>query len=201
MVAFKCPKCSTEFYDRVKYCPECGFDFTAGLKRCPKCRSQIPLDSKQCPECGLDFERWAILLPRIILIGALAIIVFFALVFPWLWRSSPWMHDKAFTRDGQLMSDVGGMPMVPLFIHWKTGERYIVKSAEASGSLSSTDYMNNLIPLPPEVVFHYDMQMGEKVWIIRRKSGTTQEWVLVGRWIEGPDKYGWIHSSNVSVID
>jgi predicted nucleic acid-binding Zn ribbon protein len=200
-MAFTCPKCSAEFYDRVKFCPECGFDFTAGLKRCPKCHHQVPIDSKMCPECGLDFERWSILLPRLILIGILAVVVLFALVWPWFWRSSPCLHDKAITKGGQVVSEVAGVPMVPLFIHWKTGERYIEKSAEQSGCYGSTDYMNNLIPLPPEVVFHYDMPMGEHVWVIRRTSGITQDWLLVGRWIKGPDKYGWIHESDVKVAD
>jgi len=203
-VRFICPKCKGEFFDRVKYCPECGFDFTAGLRRCPRCRSQVPVDSKTCPECQLNFEQWELLLPRLIILGAVGLIVIFVGVFPFIWKVTPWLHDKGVTVEGKLMSEVEGMAMVPLFIHWKTGERYIKVSAEKSGYGESTDYMNKLIPLPPQVVFHYDMPLGEKVWIIRRVRGSDDnEWVQIGRWIESdkPWKYGWIHASNLKVIE
>ena len=199
-MSYQCPKCKHEFYDRLKFCPECGFDFTVGQRRCPKCRNQVPKDSKTCPECGLDFERWAFLVPRIIVFGSLGLLLIIAIVFPWIWKVAPWLHDKGTTIEGKLISEVGSQAMVPLFINWRTGERYIVVSAEQSGYPGGTAYMNNLIPLPPEVVFHYDMPLGEKVWIIRRAHGTDgNDWIQVGRWMTHgkPDKYGWVHATNI----
>jgi len=195
---FTCPKCGTDFYERLKYCPECGFDFTAGQKRCPRCRSQVYREAEICPVCGLDFEKWAFLVPRLVLSGILLLALIIVLVFPWVWKSRPWLHDKGVITEGQLRSEVEGEMRVPMFIHWKTGEKYIAKSAEASGLGYSTDYMNNLIPLPPAVVFHYDIPIGERVWIIRRlRSGATAEWVKIGRWGRDHDKYGWVHNTNI----
>ena len=201
-MSYTCPKCKTEFYDRLKYCPECGFDFTAALKRCPKCRNHVPAENLTCPECGLNFEQFSFLIPRVVVFGTVGLIVVFALIFPWLWKASPWMHDKGGTVSGQVMSEVDGFPMVPLFIHWKSGERYIEKSREMGGLYSDTSYMNKLIPLPPEVVFHYDIPVGEKVWIIRRIKGTNHNWVQIGRWVDkkNPAKYGWIHESDIETI-
>jgi hypothetical protein len=59
--------------------------------------------------------------------------------------------------------------------------------------------MNNLVPLPPAIIFHYDIPVGERVWIIQRANGTASDWVRIGRWVNGHDKYGWIHSSNIMV--
>lgn len=200
-MAFKCPKCSAEFFDRLKYCPECGFDFTAGQKRCPKCRSQVPLDSEDCPECGLNFEQWAFMVPRLVVFGTLSLILFLILFFPLFWKVTPWVHDKGVITEGIAMTEVDGMPMVPLFIHWKSGDRYIKKSSERREYGENLDYMNQLVPLPPEVVFHYDMPTREEVWIIRRVRGQDHEWVQVGRWKDGPDKYGWVHSSSVAAVE
>jgi hypothetical protein len=201
-MAFTCPKCSTEFFDRLKYCPECGFDFTAALKRCPKCRHHVPVDSRTCPECGLDFEKFSFIVPKVVVFGSLAVIIIFAAFFPWIWKVSPWMHDKGVISDGYVMTDVGGFPMVPMFIHWKSGERYIEKSKKLGGLSRDTSYMNELLPLPPEVVFHFDIPVGEKVWIIRRVNGPSQTWLQIGRWMRGRNhaRYGWIHESDVQVI-
>jgi len=197
-MAFVCPKCKAEYYDRVKYCPECGFDFTAGQKRCPKCHQQVPIDSLTCPECGLDFERYAFFVPRLVVFSSLALLVFLIAIFPWIWKASPFLHDKGTIVEGQLRSDIEGQSLVPSFIHWKSGERYIDQSREASGYGGQTDYMNNLVPLPPEVIFHYDIPVGEKVWIIRRTGGSdAHEWLQVGRWTDGHDKYGWVHATNI----
>lgn len=196
-MAFECPKCGAEFHERLKYCPECGFDFTAGQKKCPRCKERVDIDAEICPECGLDFERYAFFMPRIIVFGTAGVVIILMLIWPWVWRSTPWLHDKGFISEGQLRSEVGGQTMAPLFINWKTGERFIEKSAEASGYSYTTDYMNNLVPLPPAVIFHYDVPIGEKVWIIRRANGITSDWVQVGRWVDGHDKYGWVHSTNI----
>ncbi len=198
-MTFKCPKCGEEFYDRLKYCPECGFDFTAGQKRCPKCREHVAVDSEICPSCGLDFEKWAFMVPRVIFFSILAVVLIIVLVFPWVWKVSPGLHDKGIITDGQLRSDLQGQALVPMFINWRTGERYIEESMNLAGYGYDTDYMNNLIPLPPGIVFHYDMPMGERVWIIRRTKGATSEWLQVGRWGRNHDKYGWIHESNLKV--
>ena len=163
----------------------------------------MPVDSKTCPTCRLDFEQWAFLVPKIVVFGSLILVAFIAVVSPWIWKVSPWLHDKGTVTEGKLMSDVDAQPMVPLFIHWKTGERYIVISAEQSGGGGSTDYMNNLVPLPPQVVFHYDIPVGEKVWIIGRQRGSDDnEWVRIGRWISSgkPWKYGWVHASSVEAM-
>lgn len=196
-MAYTCPKCEAEFYDRLKYCPECGFDFTAGQKRCPKCREQIALDSKICPACGLDFEQWAYFVPRMILTLIVLVIVLSVLVFPLVWKTSPWLHDKGTIVEGQLQGDVDGQWMIPMFIHWGSGERYIEKSLEYVKYGSDTDYLSNLIPLPPEVVFHYDLPIGERVWIIQRKHGATTDWVRIGRWEQDNGKFGWVHTSNI----
>jgi hypothetical protein len=201
-MAFTCPKCGDQFYDRLKFCPKCGFDFTAAQKRCPKCRSQVPVDSKTCPVCKLDFEQWAFLVPRLIVFGSLALIIVLGVFGPILWKISPWPHDKGLTQEGYLVTDVNGKATVPLFINWKTGERYIVLSKEQRPSSSDTSYMNNLVPLPPQVVFHYDMPLGEKVWIVRRMKGTDNNvWLQIGRWDRQgkPDKYGWVHVTNIKV--
>jgi hypothetical protein len=201
-MAFTCPKCKAEFFDRLKYCPECGFDFTAGQKRCPRCREMVAIDSETCPECGLDFEKFAFFVPRVVIFGSLAVIIAIILIGPWVWRSAPAFHDKGRIIEGRLVSEVDEQRMVPLFIHWRTGERYISESSRAMEYGSSTEYMNELIPLPPEVVFHYDMPVGERVWIIRRlTAGATTEWVQIGRWSNGNDKYGWVHASNIEVLE
>ena len=198
-MAYICPKCETEFFDRIKYCPDCGFDFTAALKKCPKCRSQVPVKSETCPECGLDFEKYAFLIPRLVVFGSLTIVILIVLVFPWIWKASPWMHDKGKITDGFVMTEADNERLVPLFIHWKSGERYIEAGAELAGYRANTDYMDKLLPLPPEIVFHYDMRIGEKVWIIRRIRSFNHEWVQIGRWNRGNDRYGWVHSGNIEV--
>ena len=201
-MAFKCPKCEAEFYDRLKYCPECGFDFTRGQKRCPKCRQQIDVDSEICPECGLDFEQWSYFVPRLVVFSIAGLVLIIILVFPLIWKSAPLLHDKGIIQEGQLMSDVAGQAMVPMFIHWGTGERYIAKAAENAGYGVNTDFMDNLIPLPPEVIFHYDLYPGERVWIIQRKKGTSTDWVRIGRWGERKhDKYGWVHATNIRALE
>jgi hypothetical protein len=201
-MAFSCPKCGVEFYDRLKYCPDCGCDFTSALKKCPRCRSQILHDLKDCPECHFDFEKWAFLLPKIIVLSALALLIISAIVGPLIWKNTPWLHDTATIQEGYLVSEVGGQALVPLFINWKTGERYIEVAKEHRGGVSDTEYMNNLVPLPPSVVFHYEMQLGEKVWIIQRVKGSgTNEWARIGRWMAWgkPYKFGWVHATNLKV--
>jgi hypothetical protein len=205
-MTLKCPKCKHELYERLQFCPECGFNFTAALKRCPKCRNNVPRDSKVCPECGLNFEQYSFFVPRLIVFGSLTIIIVSVLIAPWIWKVAPWLHDKGAISSGKLMTEAGQDAKVPLFIKWQSGERYIEISNERSGvgKNSGTDYMNNLVPLPPEVVFHYDMPVGEKVWIIKRQdSSDGNEWVYVGRWVEHgkPGKYGWVHDSNIKVIE
>ena len=197
---FTCPKCSAEFFDRLKYCPDCGFDFSAAQKRCPKCRSHIHVDSKTCPECGLDFEQWSYFVPRLVVFGSLAILIAIIVVSPWVWKAAPWLHDKASISDGFLRSDIQGQGLVPLFIHWKTGEHYIQISREHGGLDNTLNYMNQLVPLPPAVVFHWDISAGERVWIIRwvHEPGG-ERWAQVGRWREGPAKYGWVHETNLKV--
>lgn len=196
-MAFKCPKCEAEFYDRLKYCPECGFDFTAGQKRCPKCREQVAKESNICPACGLDFEQWAYFVPRMVATLVVVSILVIILIFPLVWKVAPWLHDKGIITEGGLRSNVGGQAMVPLFIHWGTGERYIKLSSERGNYIGDTDYINNLIPLPREVVYHYDILAGEKVWIIQRRHGESVDWVRIGRWGRGNDKYGWVHADNI----
>jgi RNA polymerase subunit RPABC4/transcription elongation factor Spt4 len=198
-MSFKCPKCGAEFYERIRYCPECGLDFDLGQKKCPRCRERVAVDSNICPQCGLDFEKYAFLMPKLILLGILIVAVAAILLFPVIWKSTPWLHDKGIISEGALRTEVGGVAMVPLFINWRTGEKYISKSAEASHYGESTDYMDQLVPLPPPVVFHYDIPVGERVWIISRVNGITSDWVHIGRWVNGHDKYGWVHSSNVTV--
>jgi RNA polymerase subunit RPABC4/transcription elongation factor Spt4 len=203
-MTYECPKCHYELYERLKYCPECGFDFTVGQKKCPKCRMLVSVDSPKCPQCGLDFEKWAFMVPRVIALSIVAIILVLAGFGPIVWKSQPWLHDKGKITEGMLLSEVGGTAMIPMFINWKTGERYILVSAEQSNYGGNTEYMNNLIPLPPEVVFHYDIPLGEEVWIIRRANGNGNNvWLQVGRWGQRgkPWKYGWVHAGNIQPIE
>ncbi len=198
-MAFTCPKCDVEFFDRLKYCPECGFDFTAGQKRCPKCREHVAIDSETCPECGLDFEKYAFFIPKLIVFSALGVIIIILLIGPWIWKVNPALHDTGVIVEGRLLSEVDEQRMVPLFLQWKSGERYLDEASRATAYGSSTEYMDELLPLPPEVVYHYDIPVGEKVWIIRRVSGASTPWLQVGRWTSGHDKYGWVHVSNIEV--
>ncbi|MGC8618786.1 MAG: SPFH domain-containing protein, partial [Thermoplasmata archaeon] len=49
----KCPKCQSDVPDNVRFCPNCGFDFsTVDTMKCPFCGKDIPKNSKFCPECG-----------------------------------------------------------------------------------------------------------------------------------------------------
>jgi len=200
-MSFICPKCNVEFFDRLKYCPECGFDFTSGQKRCPKCRQHVPIDSETCPECGLNFEKYAFFIPKLIIISTLTVIIVVSLVGPRIWKSNPAFHDKGVVVEGLLISDIDEQRMIPLFLQWKSGERYIDEASMTAAYGSSTEYMDELIPLPPGIVFHYDVPVGERVWIIRRVTGPSAEWLQVGRWTSGHDRYGWVHVSNVDVIE
>jgi hypothetical protein len=200
-MTYICPKCSEEFYDRLKYCPSCGFDFTTAQKKCPKCHSQVPVDSAVCPECGLDFEQYSYLVPKIVVFGLIGLAAVILLVTPWVWKAVPWMHDKGEIREGFLRSESQVSPEVPMFLEWQSGERYIEIARKGGGNISNTDYMMELVPLPPAVVFHYDLPLGEKVWIIRRKKYGENDWVLVGRYAVQQGKYGWVHGSNLNVTD
>jgi len=198
---YKCPKCSDEIYDRVRFCPKCGLDFTAALRKCPKCRSQVPKESKDCPECGLNFEQWEFLFPKIIVFGSLIIVIAGVIIFPYIWRMTPFFHPKAVITSGFLSSDVSGTGLVPLFLDWRTGERYLILSAKRSGITDPTEYMYNLVPLPPEIAFHYDIQTGEKVYVLGRHAGSgTNEWIEIGRYTDKPIKTGWVHSSNIKIL-
>lgn len=199
-MANKCPKCSAEYFEILRFCPDCGFDFSSGVKKCPKCRAMVPVNSGICHECGLDFEKYSFLVPRIIVFGLLGLILIFIIFTPWFWQKSPWLHDKGVISEGLLRSSVEGISMIPMFLEWQSGERYIELSRRES--MGSTEYMDQLIPLPPAVVFHYDINVSEKVWIIRRVSHGENTWLLIGRFrANRHDKYGWIHASNLSVVD
>jgi len=199
-MSFTCPKCDAESFDRLKYCPDCGFDFSAAQKKCPRCRSLIHVDEKICPECDLDFEQYSYFIPRLVVFSIVGLLILILVVSPWVWKMSPGLHAKGEITDGYLRSGLQGQALVPMFIHWRSGVRYIYQSRQESGFGDGSDYMNQLIPLPPEVVFHYDVPAGERVWIIRWKKDTEgQKWAQVGRWRVGPDKYGWVHETNLRI--
>jgi len=200
-MSFKCPKCEYEIYERVKFCPECGFDFTSGQKRCPRCRQQIDINSEICPSCGLDFEKWSFMVPRMVALGVLILLVALIFLFPIFWKSTPWLHKKGIISEGYLRSNLEGSGLVPMFIHYKTGERLIEQSRSNSGYYDDTSYIEELIPLPEQVIFHYDIPIGETVWIIERETDATSEWIRIGRYGRDFDKYGWVHESNIRVID
>jgi hypothetical protein len=50
----QCTKCQFQNIDGVRFCNECGFQFTIP---CPKCNKANPPSSKFCNECGYDFGK------------------------------------------------------------------------------------------------------------------------------------------------
>ena len=48
----KCPNCSSDIKEGLKFCPECGKAMPKPTKNCPKCNAEISARAKFCPECG-----------------------------------------------------------------------------------------------------------------------------------------------------
>ena len=51
----QCTKCQFQNIDGVRFCNECGFEFTT--IPCPKCNKANPPGSKFCNECGYDLRK------------------------------------------------------------------------------------------------------------------------------------------------
>ena len=49
----QCPKCQFENREGVKFCEECGNQFSV---KCPSCKANIPFGIKFCGECGYDLK-------------------------------------------------------------------------------------------------------------------------------------------------
>ncbi|HUN54825.1 MAG TPA: zinc-ribbon domain-containing protein [Smithella sp.] len=50
----QCTRCQFQNIDGVRFCNECGFEFTIS---CPKCNKANPPGSKFCNECGYDLRK------------------------------------------------------------------------------------------------------------------------------------------------
>jgi hypothetical protein len=57
----QCTKCQFQNIDGVRFCNECGFQFTIP---CPKCNKANPPGSKFCNECGYDFGKTSAITPQ-----------------------------------------------------------------------------------------------------------------------------------------
>lgn len=57
----QCTKCQFQNIDGVRFCNECGFQFTIS---CPKCNKANPPGSKFCNECGYDFGKTSATTPQ-----------------------------------------------------------------------------------------------------------------------------------------